>query len=95
MKWSTWSAKGGKRDDVDVLSYTLVSEKGNSYAQQYFHCFKESKKSLNETPMWSIDGGTCGAPCRDGGKRSKGHSCSMDRAKGSQIIPIHAWDTSQ
>ena len=63
MRWSTWSAKGGKRDDVDALSYTLARGKGSSYVQQYFHCFKESKNSLNETPMWSTDcGGTSGAP---------------------------------
>ena len=85
MKWSTWFAKGGKRDDVDALSYTLASRKGSSYARLYFHCFKESEKSLNETPMWSTDcGGTSGAPCRDGGQRSKGHPCSMDGAEGSQ-----------
>ena len=63
MKWSTWSAKGGKRDDVDSLSYTLASGKGSSCAHRYFHCFKESEKSLNETPMWSTDcGGTSSAP---------------------------------
>ena len=84
MKWSTWSAKGDKRDDVDALSYTLASGKGSSGTQQYFHCFKESEKSLNETPMWSTDGGTCGSPCRDGGQRSKGHPRSMDEAEGSQ-----------
>ena len=50
-----------------------------------FHCFKESEKSLNETPMWSTDyGGTGSAPCWDGGQRSKGHPCSMDRVEGSQ-----------
>ena len=85
MKWSTWSAKGGKRDDVDTLSYTLASGKVSSCARQSFHCFKESKKSLNETPMWSTDcGGTCGAPCWDGGQRSKGHPRSMDGVEGSQ-----------
>ena len=67
MKWSTWSAKVGKRDGVDGLSYALASGKGISCAWQYFHCFKESEKSLNKTPMWSTDGGTCGAPCQDGG----------------------------
>ena len=34
--------------------------------------------------MWSTDGGTCGAPCRDSGQRSKGHPRSMDGAEGSQ-----------
>ena len=35
--------------------------------------------------MWSTDsGGTSGAPCRDGGQRSKGHPRSMDGAEGSQ-----------
>ena len=84
MKWSTWSAKGGKRDDVDTLSYTLASGKRCSCALQSFHCFKELKNSLNETPMWSTDGGTCGAPCWDRGQRSKGHPHSMDGAEGSQ-----------
>ena len=85
MKWSTWSTKGGKWDDVDALSYTLVRGKGSSCARRYFHCFKESKKSLNKTPMWSTDcGGMSGAPCRDGGQRSKGHPRSMNKAKGSQ-----------
>ena len=64
MKWSTWSAKGDKRDNVDALSYTLASGKGNSYTQRSFHCFKESKMSLNKTPMWSTDyDGMSGAPC--------------------------------
>ena len=63
MKWSTWSTKGGKQYDVDALSYTLASRKGSSYTRQYFHCFKESEKSLNETPMWSTEcGGTNDAP---------------------------------
>ena len=85
MKWSTWSTKGGKRDDVDVLSHTLASRKGNSCARRTFHCFKESEKSLNETPVWSTDcGSISGAPCRDGGQRSKGHPCSMDGVEGSQ-----------
>ena len=85
MKWSTWSTKGGKRDDVDALPYTLLSGKGSSCARQYFHCFKESEKSLNETPVWSTDcGGTCSAPCQDGGQSSKGHSRSMDEAEVSQ-----------
>ena len=58
MKWSTWFTKGGKQDDVDALSYTLVSGKGSNCAQ----------KSLNEIPMWSTDyGGMRDAPCRDGG----------------------------
>ena len=69
MEWSTWFAKGGKRDDVYALSYTLVSGKGSNCARQSFHCFKESEKSLNETPIWSTDcGGTGGAPCQDGGQ---------------------------
>ena len=81
MRWSTWSAKGDKRDYVDALSYTLARGKGSSCARRSFHCFKELEKSLNETPMWSTDcSGTSGAPCRDGGQRSKGHPCSMDRA---------------
>ena len=85
MKWPTWSAKGDKQDDVDTLSYTLVSRKGSSCAWQSFHCFKESEKRLNETPLRSTDyGGTSGAPCRDGGQRSKGHLHSMDGAEGSQ-----------
>ena len=68
MKWSSWSVKGGKRDDVDTISYTLVSRKGNSCAQLSFHCFKELEKSLNKTPVWSTDyGGTSSAPCRDSG----------------------------
>ena len=46
MEWSTWSAKGGKRDNVDALSYTLVSGKGSSYARQSFHCFKGVRKEL-------------------------------------------------
>ena len=82
--WSTWSTKGGKRDNVDALFYTLASGKGSSCARQSFHCFKESEKSLNETPVWSTDGGTCSAPCRDGGYRSKGHLRNMDGAEGSQ-----------
>ena len=83
--WSTWSAKGGKRDDVDALSYTLASGKGSSCTQRSFHCFKESEKSLNENPMRSTNcGGTSGAPCRDGGQRSKGHPRSMDGAEGPQ-----------
>ena len=62
MKWSTWYAKGGKRDDVDALSYTLASGKGSSGARRSFHCFKESEKILNETLMWSTDcSGTSGA----------------------------------
>ena len=77
MKWSTWSTKGDKQDDVESLSYTLASEKGSNCARQPFHCFKESEKSLNKTPVWSTDGGTCSAPCRDGGQRSKGHPHSM------------------
>ena len=81
MKWTTWFAKGDKRDDVDSLSYTLVRGKGSSYAQQYFHCFKESEKSLNKTPMRSTDcGGMSGAPCWDGGQRSTGHPRSMGGA---------------
>ena len=82
--WSTWFTKGGKWDDVDALSYTLASGKQSSCTRWSFHFFKESEKSLNETPMWSTDGGTCGSPCRDGGQRSKGHPCSMDGAEGSQ-----------
>ena len=74
-----------KGDDVDALSYTLASGKGSRCAWQYFHCFKESEKSLNETPMWSSDcGGMSGAPCWVGGQRSKGHPHSMDGAEGSQ-----------
>ena len=95
MKWSTWSAKGGKRDDVDALSYTLASRKGRNYAWRSFNCFKELKKSLNKTPMWSTGGGTCGAPCRDGGKRSKVHPRNMDIVEGLSNIPIHAWDISR
>ena len=34
--------------------------------------------------MWSSNGGTCGAPCWDGGQRSKGHPRNMDGAEGSQ-----------
>ena len=35
--------------------------------------------------MWSTDyGGTSGAPCRDDGKRSKGHPHSMNGGEGSQ-----------
>ena len=35
--------------------------------------------------MWSTDcGGTGGAPCQDGGQRSKSHPHSMDGAEGSQ-----------
>ena len=83
--WSTWSTKGGKRDDVDTLSYTLERGKGRSCTQQSFYCFKELEKSLKKTPVWSTDcGGTGSAPCLDGGKRSKGHPHSMDRAEGSQ-----------
>ena len=68
MKWSTWYAKGDKRDNVDAISYTLVSEKGSSYAWQSFHCFKESEKSLNATPVWSTNcGGMIGASCQDSG----------------------------
>ena len=85
MKCSTWSTKGGKQDDVDALSYSLASGKGSSYARLSFHCFKESEKSLNKTPIWSIDyGGTGGAPCRDDGQWSKDHPCSMDGVEGSQ-----------
>ena len=85
MKWSTWSAKGGKRYDVDALSYTSASEKGSSYAWRSFHCFKESEKSLNKTPMWSTNyGGMSDDPCRDSGERYKGHPRSMDGAEGSQ-----------
>ena len=84
MEWSTWSAKKGKQNYVDALSYTLVSGKGSSCTRRSFHCFKESEKSLNEIPMWSTDVGTCGAPCQDGGQRSKGHPCSMDGVEGSQ-----------
>ena len=41
--------------------------------------------SLNKTPIWSTNcGGTCSAPCRDGGQRSTGHTRSMDGAEGSQ-----------
>ena len=58
--------------------------KGSNCARQSFHCFKELEKSLNETPMWSTGGGTCGAPCLDGGQRSKGHPRSMDGVEGSQ-----------
>ena len=84
MKWYTWSTKGGKRDDVDALSYTLASKKGSIYAQRSFHCFKESEKSLNKTPMWSTNcGGTRSAPCQDSGQRSTGHQCSMDGVEGS------------
>ena len=85
MKWSTCYVKGGKWDDVDALSYTLASGKGSSCTRRSFHCFKESEKSLNETPMWSTDyGGTSDAPCRYGRQRSKGHLHSMDRVEGSQ-----------
>ena len=85
MKWSTWSAKGGKRDDVHVLSHTLVSGKGSIYSRRSFHCFKESEKSLNKTLIRSTDcGGTGDAPCRDSGQRSKGHPRSTDGAEGSQ-----------
>ena len=85
MRWSTWSAKGDKQNDVDALSYTLASGKGSGCSQLSFHCFKESEKSLNKTPMWSTDyGGVSSAPCRDGGQMSKGHPRSMDGAKGSQ-----------
>ena len=84
MKWSTWFAKGGKWDDVDALSYTLASGKVSSCTQRSFHCFKESEKSLNKTPMRSTDGGTCSAPCRDGWQRSTGHPHSMDGSEGSQ-----------
>ena len=92
--WSTWSTKGGKWDNVDARSYTLANEKWSSYAWWSFHCFKELKKSLNETLMWSTDyGGMRGAPCQDGGQRSKGHPCSMDGAKGSQTYQyIHGID---
>ena len=83
--WSTWSAKGGKWDDVDALSYTLASGKGSSYARISFHCFKESEKILNKTPVWSINCyGTSNAPCWDGGQRSQGHPCSMDGVEHSQ-----------
>ena len=35
--------------------------------------------------MWSTDcGGTGGAACRDDGKRSIGHPCSMDGVEGSK-----------
>ena len=85
MKWSTWSAKGDKRDDVDTLSYTLASGKGRSCANLSFHYFKKSKKSLNETLVWSTNcGGIGGAPCRYGGQWSKGHPRNMDGAGGSQ-----------
>ena len=46
--WSTWSVKGGKQDDVDTFSYTLVSRKGSSSTRLSFHCFKESEKSLTK-----------------------------------------------
>ena len=75
MRWSTWSAKGGKRDDVDALSYTLVSRKGSSYDRISFHCFKDSEKSLNETPMWPTDGGTSSAPML--GRWTEVHKSSM------------------
>ena len=64
MKWSTWSTKGGKRDDVDALSYILASGKGSNCTRRSFHYFKESEKRLNKTLMWSTEyGGTSGAPC--------------------------------
>ena len=84
MRWPTWSTKWGKWDNVDTLSYTLTSWKGSNCTRQSFHCFKELEKNLNKTPMWSTNGGTCGAPCRDGGHRSKGHLHSMDEAEGSK-----------
>ena len=63
----------------------LVSGKGSCSTRWTFHCFKELEKSLNKTPMWSTDcGGTSGAPCWNGGKRSKGHPHSMDGVEGSQ-----------
>ena len=34
--------------------------------------------------MRSTGGGTCGAPCWDGGQRSKGYPRSMDGVEGSQ-----------
>ena len=97
MKWSTWFVKGGKQDDVDALSYTLASGKGSSYAWQFFHCFKDSEKSLNETPMWSNEcGGTSGAPCWASGQRSKSHPHSMDRVEGSQTYQyMHGIDRSR
>ena len=53
MKWSTWSAKGDKRDDVDALSYTLTSGKGSSCAQKYF-LVETVGKELNNNLWWDF-----------------------------------------
>ena len=50
-----------------------------------FSLFLGVRKELKKNPIWSTDcGGTSGAPCQDGGQRSKGHLRYMDGAEGSQ-----------
>ena len=43
MKWSTWSAKGGKRDDVDILSHTLASGKETVVLDDIFIVLRSQK----------------------------------------------------
>ena len=96
MRWSTWFAKGGKQDDVDALSYTLASGKGSSCAWKYFHCFKESEKSLNKTPIWSTDyGDTRWRPMSGWWKEVQRSSTQYGQSTRLLNIPIHVWGRSR
>ena len=96
MTWSTWSPKGDKRDDVDALSYTLASGKGSSCTRLSFHCFKESEKSLNETPVWSIDCGGIGrCPLSGQWTEVQRSSTQYGQSKRLSNIPIHVCNRSR